>query len=227
MDEYSIETRSKHIFDKKTKEYFAEVVSSYQQGNYRSATVMLWSVAVCDLWYKLNHMEDMYGDTIAIGILKEVKKIQNKNKKSSEWEFELVKQISEKTYLLETSDECHLTHLQQQRHLAAHPILSKNAELHRPNRETVRALIRNTLDGILTKPPIYTIKVFDEFVTDLESSSAILLTDDKLSAYLVSKYLRRPDSRLESRPDSRLEKSLIRSLWKIVFRVENTKCDRN
>ena len=64
MDEYSLETRSEKIFDKKTKEYFVEVLSSYRQNNYRSATAMLWSVAVCDLLFKLKYMNDMFGDTI-------------------------------------------------------------------------------------------------------------------------------------------------------------------
>ena len=33
------------IYFSKTKEYFEEVISSYSIGNYRSATVMLYSVA--------------------------------------------------------------------------------------------------------------------------------------------------------------------------------------
>lgn len=219
MDEYSIETRTENIFNKKTKEYFLEVLSSYQQENFRSATVMLWSVAVCDLLYKLKHMHDMYGDTIAKGILDEVESIQTANPRSSEWEFKLVELVSARTNLLEVADSDHLSHLQQQRHLSAHPVLSTDLELHRPNKDTVRALIRNTLDGILTKPPIYTRKVFDEFVSDLEASSTILIKDETLKSYLVSKYL--------SRSDVKLELSLVRSLWKLVFRLTNPDCGKN
>ncbi|MET0026990.1 MAG: hypothetical protein ABW101_05085 [Candidatus Thiodiazotropha sp.] len=219
MDEYSIETKSENIFDRKTKEYFLEVVSSYHQGNYRSATVMLWSVAICDLLYKLKQMHDMYGDTIAKGILDEVERIQTGNPRSSEWEFKLVELISDRTNLLEMSDIDHLTHLQQQRHLSAHPVLSSDLELHRPNKDTVRSLIRNTLDGILTKPPIYTRKVFDDFVADIAASSSILIKDETLKSYLESKYL--------SRADKKLEQNLIRSLWKLVFRLQNPDCDKN
>lgn len=219
MDEYSIETRSANIFDRRTKDYFDEVVSSYQHGNYRSSTVMLWSVAVCDLLYKLNHMVDMYGDSTAQSILDEVGRIQSANERSSDWEFKLVEFVSTKTHLLEIQDVEHLNHLQRQRHLAAHPVLSGNSELHRPNRETVRALIRNTLDGLLTKPPVYTRKIFNEFVADLASTSEALITDEKLEAYLLSKYL--------SRADLQLEESLIKSLWKLVFRLVNPDCDKN
>ena len=219
MDEYSIETRSERIFDRNTKEYFNEVFSSYREGNYRSAVVMLWSVAICDLLFKLKYMVDMYGDTTASAILAEVSKLQQQNEKSSEWEFKLVELISAQTNLLEVTDVDHLYHLQKQRHLAAHPVLTQNLELHRPNKDTVRSLIRNTLDGILTKPPIYTRKIFEEFVNDLSESAPLLIGDEKLKKYLDSKYF------LHS--DKELEKILIRSLWKLVFRLRNDDCDKN
>ncbi|MFC0035379.1 hypothetical protein [Cardiobacterium valvarum] len=65
FDEYSIEQRAKSIPNKNTKDYFAEVVSCYNSGNYRSAVVMLWSVAVCDLLFKLNELAERYDDTKA------------------------------------------------------------------------------------------------------------------------------------------------------------------
>lgn len=219
MDEYSIEKRSEKIFHSKTKEYFEEVVSSYREGNYRSATVMLWSVVVCDLLFKLKYMVDMYGDSVASGIIDKVGKIQEENERSSEWELKLVELISERTKLLEISDVMHLRHLQQQRHLAAHPVLSKDLELHRPNRETVRALIRNAIDGILMKPPIYTTKVFDEFINDLAESKDILIDDAKLKTYLESKYF--------AHAGIELVKSIFRSLWKLVFRLIDDECNLN
>ena len=219
MDEYSLETKTTSIYHAKTKEYFAEVLSSYQQCNYRSATVMLWSVAVCDLLLKLKHLVDMYGDEVATTILSEVREAQEKNPKSSEWESQLVDKVYERTQLLEKADVDGLVHLQKQRHLSAHPVLSRDMVLHRPNRETVRALIRNTLDGLLTKPPIYTKKVFDELVADLATSSPMLIDDAKLKLYLESKYL--------SRTDTKVELGLARSLWKLVFRLSNPECDEN
>ena len=41
------------IFDARSREYFSEVLSCYTAGNYRSAVVMLWSVVVCDLLFKI------------------------------------------------------------------------------------------------------------------------------------------------------------------------------
>jgi len=219
MDEYSIEKRSDRIFDRNTKEYFDEVVSSYREGSHRSAVVMLWSVVVCDLLFKLKYMVDMYTDSTAQSILDEVADIQKHNEKSPEWEFRLVELVAEKTKLLEVADVDHLHHLQKQRHLAAHPVLTQKLELHRPNGDTVRALIRNTLDGILTKPPIYTRKIFDQFINDLAESAPLLIDDEKLRRYLESKYF--------AHLDTELEKILIRSLWKLVFRLNNDQCDKN
>ena len=216
-DEYSIETRAAEIFDHRTRDYFREVVSSYQQGNWRSATVMLWSVAVCDIIYKLQYLRDISGDEIGKEILVEIERLQEANARSSEWEGRLIDEIEERTRLLDLADLDHLKHLQRQRHLAAHPVLSGNSELHQPSKDSVRALIRNTLDGLLTKPPIYTNRVFDALVNDLAESKNVLVTDEKLRSYVESKYL--------SRADLKLEIGLIRSLWKLVFRLQNDDCD--
>jgi len=48
---------------------------------------MLWSVVVCDLLFKLQHLVDLYGDEKAKAILAEVGKLQQANERSSEWEF--------------------------------------------------------------------------------------------------------------------------------------------
>ena len=53
LDEYSIEQRASQIFDARSREYFSEVLSCYTSGNYRSAVVMLWSVVVCGLMFKI------------------------------------------------------------------------------------------------------------------------------------------------------------------------------
>ncbi len=62
------------IYFPQIKEYFREVMSSYANGNYRSATVMLYSSAVCDIMLKLNELKDMYNDSVAISILDGIEK---------------------------------------------------------------------------------------------------------------------------------------------------------
>ena len=52
---FNFENTIEQIPITKTKEYFKEVYSSYCIGNYRSAVVMLWTVIVCDLLFKLQY----------------------------------------------------------------------------------------------------------------------------------------------------------------------------
>ena len=85
MDEFALEKLSDRIHYGKTKDYFKEVLSSYHNGNHRSAVVMLWSVAVCDLVYKLQSLIDLYDDASAKLILAEMSKIQQKDQKSAAW----------------------------------------------------------------------------------------------------------------------------------------------
>lgn len=218
-DEYSIEHRATQIFDARTREYFSEVLSCYAAGNFRSAVVMLWSVAVCDLLFKLQHLVDLYGDHKAKALLAEIGKIQADNERSPIWETKLVESVADQTQLLDIAERENLLHLQRQRHLSAHPVVTANFQLHRPNRETARALIRNTLDGLLTKAPILSKQIVGELVADLEQASGILVDDKKLKAYLESKYF--------SRFNTEVEKAVFKALWKFVFRLTDERCEKN
>lgn len=219
MEYLSLEEKLEYIHFGQSKEYFKEVMSSYQNGNYRSAVVMLWSIVVCDIIYKLQSLVDMYADQEAQKILNEVTAMQDNNPKSPDWEVKLVSDVYKRTKLLEPGDHENLLYLQQQRHLAAHPVLNSDRKLHTPNKDTVRALIVNTLDGVLLKPPLYTKRVFDEFLQDLQDSTPALSSDEKLKRYLESRYL--------SRITRDIEFSFFRSLWKLVFLLENDQCNNN
>ncbi len=197
LDEYSIEQRATQIFDARSKEYFSEVLSCYAAGNHRSAVVMLWSVVVCDLLFKLQHLVDLYGDDKAKAILADIGKLQEDNERSPVWEIKLVESVAEQTQLLDIAERENLLHLQRQRHLAAHPVVNANFQLHRPNRDTARALIRNALDGLLTKAPILSKQIVGDLVEDLEQASGILIDDKKLKAYLESKYFSRFNPEVE------------------------------
>ncbi|GAA4106303.1 hypothetical protein [Zhongshania borealis] len=217
--EFSLEKISERIHFGKTKEYFAEVLSSYQNENYRSSIVMLWSVAVCDIVYKLQHLVDLYEDASASVILTELTALQNSDPKSSAWEIKLVDDVYGKTNLIDGAEYENLRYLQKQRHLSAHPVLNNESELHTPNKETVRALLRNTLEGLLIKPPFYTQKIFDELIADVSDNTEALNTAKKVKRYVESRYL--------NRLTSDVELQIYRSLWKFVFKLENEDCGKN
>ncbi len=219
MDEFSLEKMSDSIHYGKTKEYFREVLSSYHNGNYRSAVVMLWSVAVCDIVYKLQSLIDLYDDASAKAILDELSEIQDRDQKSAAWELKLIDDVNDKTHLLDSSEYENMRYLQKQRHLSAHPVLNRERELHSPNKETVRSLLRNTLTDVLTKPPFYTQHILNELLEDISESKEILNNRGKVKKYVVSRYL--------TRTTPSVELNIFRSLWKIVFRVENEQCEKN
>lgn len=219
MQEFSLEKVSENIHYGKTKDYFEEVLSSYHNENYRSAVVMLWSVAVCDIVFKLQSLIDLYNDASAKEILDEVSEIQLNDPKSSAWELKLIDDVCEKTHLLDTSEYENLRYLQKQRHLSAHPVLNKERELHSPNKETVRSLLRNTLDDLLIKPPFYTQHILKELLLDISESREILNSRSKVKKYVESRYL--------SRTTRSVEINIFRSLWKIIFKLENEQCNKN
>jgi hypothetical protein len=80
-------------------------------------------------------------------------------------------------------------------------------------------LIRNALDGLLTKAPILSKQIVGELVEDLEQASGILVNNKKLKAYLESKYF--------SRFNPEVEKAVFKALWKFVFRATDERCEKN
>ena len=216
---FSIELAAEKIYDARTRQYFREVLSSYSNGNYRSATVMLWSVVVSDLVYKLQHLRDIYNDPISESILRELEDRQQKNSTSAEWELYLVEEVKKRTQLLDNAEHQNLLNLQKNRHLSAHPVLNRTDILFSPNQESVRAMIRNTLEGVLLKPPILTKQIVTEFVTDIASKKELLIENEALKRYLETKYLK---NLLSS-----VEEQLFRALWKFTFRLSNPEADAN
>lgn len=219
MNEFSIELASEKIVDHKTKDYFVEVLRSFISGNYRSAVVMLWAVVIADLVYKLQSLRDLYQDHTATAILELIESKQQAHPSSPDWELCLLEEINKRTHLLEIVDYQHLLNLQKIRHLSAHPVLSSANLLFSPNKETVRSLIRNSLEAVLLKPPIFTKKIVGEFVADVAAKKDLLPDQKGLKRYLDAKYFKNLNSPVEH--------ELIKALWKFCFRISNEDTEVN
>ncbi len=217
--EYSIELQAENINNNKTKEYFQEVLSSYINGNYRSAIVVLWTVVVCDLIYKLQDVSSIYSDKSAEKILKEIEKKQMENPTSPEWEVELIKLIKERTAMFATYETTHLEALHKQRHLSAHPILKEDLDLYHPNKETTRAMIRNTLEYILTKPAMASNKIFIDLIQDLEEKRDLFPDINDLENYITPKYY--------AHSPNKVKQYIFKQLWKFVFKLNNDDSHKN
>ncbi|WP_322058493.1 hypothetical protein [Paraburkholderia sp. J63] len=219
MDNFSIDHKSDEILDERTRSYFEEVKSSFTIGNYRSAVVMLWSVVVCDLVFKLQRLAELHNDLTAQQILREIDQEQEKNPNSPSWEWSLVLKVKAQTGLLDAVDQQGLENLQRQRHLAAHPIIKEGAELHRPNKDEVRALMRMALQSVLTKPALVSKRILDRLLEDVAGMQSFFAYDDELNKFLESKYF--------SQFSAGVAESVFKILWKFVFRTEDGPCDVN
>jgi len=219
MRDYSLDTLSEQIYSGKTREYFNDVISSYYSGSYRSAVVMLYSIVIADLLFKIEELKDLYEDQAAIEIISDLTSMQSKNPNSPEWESKLIELVKEKTNLLEPADFLHITTLQKHRHLCAHPIITQNFELYTPNQDTTRAHIRNVLEGILIKPAFLSRKVFDSILHDLSTVKHIIYDEVQLKKHLDAKFF--------NRLNQKTLKQIFRSLWKIVFKLSDAKCQEN
>ena len=88
------------IYDPRSKEYFQEVLACYKIGSYRSAIVLLNSVCLCDIFYKLQELRDIYSDNIAGDCLKKIEAQIAKDKTSPGWEKTLVESVFNNMSLL-------------------------------------------------------------------------------------------------------------------------------
>lgn len=216
---FSLEAQKNSIYDRRTRKYFEEVYKSYATGCYRSATVMLWSVIVCDIIFKLQELRDLYADSGAEKILSEIEKLQKDDPYSPKWEKELIKLVFERTQLLDTASHHKIMMIQEHRHLSAHPVISDEDTLFEPTEEMVRSDIRNSIEVILSKPPFLTQKVLTTILNDLEQIKDLFPSDSALLKYLDSKYLNSINKDITAK--------LFRGLWKFVFRSEDEKPKEN
>lgn len=214
---------AEEIYFSKTKEYFQEVWSSYSIGNYRSATVMLYSVAICDLLFKLQELKDMFNDSVAEEILETVDKFRNTDghQSKSSWEKKFIDDVRKKTKILDDEAYINLNHLYDHRNFSAHPALNENYELIMPSQETTIANIKNILKDILIKPPIFIKNVIEMLIEDLNGKDSLYKDEyETLSRYLNSKYY--------NKMPSSMKLTTLKALWKFCFCLpDDENCARN
>lgn len=189
--EFSFEYQAERIYDSKNKEYFREVISSYNNGNYRSEVVMLYSVVICDLVYKLTELKDLYNDEIAIDILKAIDEKQKQNPTSSEWENDLVEYVFKRTELINNAENEAIQYLKKHRHLSAHPVINEHYVLFEPNKENVRSHMRNMLEGVLLKTPLLSKKIAGKLLENLADLNSQALHMDELKRFLNNRYFKK------------------------------------
>ncbi|MDO6632875.1 hypothetical protein [Bacillus thuringiensis] len=208
--EATIQELANKIHHQKTKEYFAEVLDTFKNGNYRSTVVMLCTVVICDLFFKLKDLDEIHGDTKAQKILNDLQVEKATNPVSSDWENQLIDKAFKEAKLLENDVYTQIKMLKNCRNLCAHPVLNSLDILHRPNKETAESLIRNMLEGLLTKHPLFTKNVFVPFILEIERIQYDFPTQERLERYLESKFF--------VHFNKELAEHIFKNLWKFVFK---------
>lgn len=214
-----IESLYENINKKETQEYFREVLMSYQNGSYRSAIVMLYSVVISDILYKLKDMVSIFDDEQAKKILDEIQKMQSENPNSPEWEKGLIEKVKQKTKLIDALLYENITYLKKLRNLSAHPVIDRNDLLISPSREDVIAQIRNMLEQLFVKPSIFTKDVEMQFIKDLAEKKDYLIDDNQLEKYIQKNYLQYFNDYIVG--------NIFKRLWKFTFELDNEDCEIN
>jgi len=219
MFEFSIEGQVEKIVDPRTKIYFREVLQTYVNGNLRSSMVMLWTVVVCDMVFKLKHLHEVQADPTSERLLKEIEDKQKENPTSPDWEAYLLDEIKKRTTLLSSAEHSDLKNIHAKRHLSAHPILTEADLLLEPTPEIVRAYIRAALEALLTKPPFLTKNIVAQLATDIAEIKHLFPDDKGFRKYLEAKYY--------GRLSTESQNHLFTGLWKFVFKLENSEANEN
>ena len=215
----AIEELMNHIPDARSKESMKEVLSCFYSGNLRSAVVMLYSTVVSDLYYKLCDLVSIYNDAGAKEIKDYVDNEWKVRSKIPKWETEMPKRCRDKNKVLANDSYAHLCHLQDERNLCAHPVITAN-DLYRPSAATVQGYIVDMLVGIICKPSFLSKDLVDRFTDDIENASQIFPDKKSLQDYITSKYLEKIDNEME-------EYDLFRKLWKFVYKKTDDKSKAN
>ena len=223
MYDFSLDLAAEKIYHPQTKAYFKEVLSSYNNGNFRSVVVSLYTVVIADLIYKLKDLVDREEDAGAVKILDEIEKERNKDLASSKWENILIERILFNTKMLELHDKANIDALKAHRNLSAHPGITQDDLLFTPNKETARAHIRNMLEGILIKPSMFTSHIVDKFILSIptlyEEWGGFWNEEGGYERTIKKKYLQYLN-------DQGVKK-LFRTLWKFTFRLDNPETKEN
>lgn len=225
---FSLDTCYENIPNSKTREYFKEVMSSYLNGNYRSAIVMLYSTTISDLVYKMMDLKDIYNDKAAINILDKIESKQQSKPTSSEWESILINDVAEHTQLLSPVEKEYIMELKRYRNISAHPVLKNDYELIKPNKEITLGIIKNIFESLLSKDALLSTKAIEIILEDLDKNK-------NLFSFITYQELLNNHSQLEqllkNRYFNRMNDTLIlksfSNFWKFVFFLKEDKHDNN
>ena len=197
---------------------FYEIKKCIDNGSYRAAVVLLWSVSVLDLVCKIQELKDVYSNDAAKDVLSELEVEWDKNPTSAEWENKVLQDCRDRVKNISHAQYETLYHLHKKRHLCAHPVKDATWDLYQPTKQETLYFFENTLE-LAAIPAYLSQKDFGEFLEDISLNSRIYETDRDFSDFLDQKYYRLLDEKAQ--------KYYLKNLWKCCFRLNDEECSKN
>lgn len=215
----SFELELERIPSANTKKYLREVISSFENGNLRSAVVMLYSVFMTDLCEKISELSNEYNDVVAKEILEKMnkKEISNYSRES-----DFIKDIEDrKPEILDITAKATFRNLKDWRNICAHPSLQDESiePLPSPNRDIVAGLIRGSIDSLFIHSAFLGSKIFSPLLDDLSRVSLSLPSEKAFEEYVEHRYL--------DRFNPVTYKYILINLFKVVFCIDNDEANKN
>ncbi|EEM56593.1 hypothetical protein bthur0007_55630 [Bacillus thuringiensis serovar monterrey BGSC 4AJ1] len=158
----------------------------------------------------MSDLKEIHNDKKAEKILGDLEVEKEENPVSPAWETQLIEKSFKEAKILENDVYTHIETLKKYRNLSAHPVLNSMDILYRPNKEQAESLIKNMLEGLLTKHPLFTKNVFAPFMEEVERIKNDFSNKEKFGVYLDSKFF--------VHFNKELTEYMFKNLWKLVFK---------
>lgn len=212
------------------RSYFCEVISCYENQNYRAAIQVLYTVVLYDLTYKLEELRDEYEDSNAKQLLEEVRNKMNSSGDKSSWENFLLDKLHEIKDFEIVDDNLWSTiqAVKLKRNLSAHPSFDIEQQIYQPTRELTLGFIKEIYETLLTKSAHFMSRglerVFESF-------------DEKKSYFSIRNFYENSEdnnyeynyfyNRFYSRMSMPLKKKFFKNVWALTFEKNNEELENN
>lgn len=212
------------------RSYFSEVISCYENHNYRAAILVLYTVILYDLTYKLEELRDEYADSNAKQLLEEVYKKINSSGDKNSWENLLLDKLYESTDFEIVDDNLWSTiqAVKLKRNLSAHPSFDKEQQIYQPTRELTLGFIKEIYETLLTKSAHFMSRALERVVESFEQKKSHFnirnfYEDSKDNNYEYNYFY----NRFYSRMSMPLKKKFFRNIWALTFEKNNDELENN